>query len=253
MAAVDLPLYGLTTSPSPATVRYDDWVRLLIDLIYAEHDGRPLILLGASIGGLLACEVAALSSLVSQVVATCLLDPQDWRARARMTRFGPLGILGKPFSALARGRVATIMISMNSVANLAKMSRNPRLSTLCARDPLGGGVKVPLGFLASYMRYRHTAPELMSTPVTLAHPGQDAWTPPELSTRLLSRVAAPTKTVMLRECGHFPVEEPGVTDLIEAIMEIAWIPPKIIKHPPGGNHPTSEPFNRPSNDKSSRK
>ncbi|MBT2486381.1 MULTISPECIES: alpha/beta hydrolase [unclassified Microbacterium] len=221
VAAVDLPLYGRTTSPEPGAVRYDDWVRLLLDLVDAEHDGRPLILLGASIGGMLAYEVAARSSHVATVAATCLLDPRDWRARAHMTRFGPVGILGGLLSTLARGRVATAMIPMNRVANLSKMSRNPALSELCATDPLGGGARVPIGFLASYMKYRHASPESMRTPVVLLHPSLDAWTPVELSMRVFRRLASPGKVVMLRECGHFPVEEPGITDLVSAVLEIA--------------------------------
>lgn len=221
IAAVDLPLYGRTTSPNSEDVRYDDWVQLLVDLVEAEHDERPLILLGASIGGMLAYEVAARSSHVVTVAATCLLDPQDWRARAHMTRFGPLGVLGGPLSVLARGVLATAMIPMNWVANLAKMSRNPELSRLCATDPLGGGAKVPLGFLASYMRYRHAPPESMTTPVTLVHPSLDAWTPVELSMRVFRRLASPDKVVMLRECGHFPIEEPGITDLVSTILELA--------------------------------
>lgn len=221
IAAVDLPLYGRTTSPEPEVVRYEDWVQLLVDLVDAEHDERPLILLGASIGGMLAYEVAAQSLLVTTVAATCLLDPRDWRARAHMTRFGPLGILGSTLSALARGRVASAMIPMRWVANLAKMSRNPGLSRLCATDLRGGGAKVPFGFLASYMRYRHTPPERVTTPIMLLHPARDAWTPVELSMRVFRRLASPDKAVILRECGHFPVEEPGITDLVSAVLELA--------------------------------
>lgn len=87
-------------------------MRLLVDLVEAERDGRPLTLLGASIGGMLAYETAAQSSHVAAVAATCLLDPRDWRARAHMTRFGPLGILGGPLSVLVRGRLAAAMIPM---------------------------------------------------------------------------------------------------------------------------------------------
>lgn len=224
IAAVDLPLYGRTISPDPAGVRYDDWGRLLIDLVDAEHDGRPLILFGASIGGMLAYEVAARSSRVTAVAASCLLDPRDWRSRASMTRFGPLGVLGGGLSLLARGRLARTMIPVNRVANLSKMSRNPELSELCATDPLGGAAVVPLGFLAAYMRYRHTPPESMTTPVTLVHPDLDAWTPVELSMRVFRRIAAPGKVIMLRECGHFPVEEPGITDLVTAVLGLAGDP-----------------------------
>ena len=38
--------------------------------------------------------------------------------------------------------------------------------------------------------------------------------------RVLRRVAAPASMVLLRECGHFPVEEPGLGDLLETIDAI---------------------------------
>ena len=116
ISAVDLPLYGRTRSPDPTAVRYDTWVDLLIDLVEAERDHRPLVLLGASIGGLLAYEVAARSPHVAAVAATCLLDPGNWRARAHMTRAGALGVLGGPLSMLARGGLAHTMVSMSAVA-----------------------------------------------------------------------------------------------------------------------------------------
>ena len=221
VSAVDLPLYGRTTSPDPAAVRYDTWVELLVDLLEAERDHRPLVLLGASIGGLLAYEVAARSPHVAAVAATCLLDPGDWRARAHMTRLGAMGVLGGPASALAHGGLARTMVPMSAVANLRRMSRDRALSRLCAVDPRGGAARVPLGFLASYLRFAHTPPERNRTPVTLLHPARDAWTPIGLSARVLSRAAGPAELVVLRECGHFPVEDPGVTDLVEAVADLA--------------------------------
>lgn len=221
LAAVDLPLYGRTVTHDPGAVRYGDWIHLLVDLIAAEEDGRPLIMLGASIGGLLAYEAAAQSQGVAAVAATCLLDPSDWRARAHMTRFGILGVFGRPLSVLARGRLVRTMIPMTWIANFLQMSRDRALSRLCATDPRGGGARVPLGFLASYMNYPHTLPEMMTTPVTLVHPSHDEWTPIELSIRFLRRIAAPTRAIILRECGHFPIEEPGFADIIDAIQEIA--------------------------------
>lgn len=77
--AVDLPLYGDTVEPRPAAVRYRDWVDLLTEFVRAEteSDDRPLVLFGASIGGMLAYEAAARTRAVAHVVATCLLDPAD--------------------------------------------------------------------------------------------------------------------------------------------------------------------------------
>ncbi|GAA3167799.1 hypothetical protein GCM10020255_054430 [Rhodococcus baikonurensis] len=94
----DLPLYGDTVVGDPAGVRYEQWVELLCDLVRAEKaaDDRPLVLLGASIGGLLAYEVAARTGLADAVVATCLLDPSNPSARAAAARFGPMGVYGAP-------------------------------------------------------------------------------------------------------------------------------------------------------------
>lgn len=221
VTAIDLPLYGRTESPTPQKVTYDLWLDLLQDLLDADDDERPVLLLGASIGGLIAYEVAHRSDRVVAVAATCLLDPADWRARARMTRFGPLAVLGPPFLRLLRGRVGDLMIPMRWVADLSKMSRNPDLSKLCALDPRGGGAKVPLRFFRSYMTHRHSAPEDFTKPLLLTHPAQDAWTPVELSTRFLRRLSGPTRVVMLRGCGHFPIEEPGLTDLVESVADLA--------------------------------
>ena len=114
------------------------------------------------------------------------------------------------------------MIPMNAVANLARMSRDRGLSRLCATDPLGGGAKIPLGFLASYLRYRHTPPEKITTPLTLLHPSRDAWTPVELSARVLSRAEGPASLLMLRGCGHFPVEESGLSDMLTAVLDMVY-------------------------------
>lgn len=47
IAAVDMPLYGWTATASRRSVTYGDWISLLADLLAAEDDGRPVVLLGA--------------------------------------------------------------------------------------------------------------------------------------------------------------------------------------------------------------
>lgn len=221
--APDLPLYGDTVDPDPSRARYDDWVDLLCDLVDAERadDPRPLVLFGASMGGMLAYEVASRTRKVDAVVATCLLDMYDPSARAAATRFAWMGrpaaaLLGAVHPVLGRVRVP-----IRWLADMGNMSTDPRLSALCASDPRGGGVSVPLGFLASWMNYRHTAPEdYDGAPVTLVAPAADEWTPPDLSIRFLQRISRPTELVMLENCGHYPIEEPGLAQLRDAMRTV---------------------------------
>mgnify|MGYP001062730900 CR=1 FL=1 len=222
--APDLPPYGRTVAADPAAVRYPDWVALVCDLVRAERaaDGRPLAVLGASMGGLLGYEVAARTGLIDHVLATCLLDPTDPAARrAAMRRPGPAG----PAPALARAaaRVAgRVRIPIRWVVDIAAMSRNPALSRRCATDPRGGGVRVPVGFLASWLTFAHTPPErFTAAPVTLVHPALDAWTPPELSVGFVQRIPSRTQVVLLEECGHFPVEEPGLSQLVDTLARVS--------------------------------
>ncbi|MGL4742930.1 MAG: hypothetical protein ACRCXL_00880 [Dermatophilaceae bacterium] len=87
-------------------------------------------------------------------------------------------------------------------------------------DRTGAGAWMPRGFLASYLGSPPAvAPERFdSCPVTLAHPGDDRWTPLDLSLRFLRRMASvPTEVVVLEGCGHLPIESPG-RERLEALL-----------------------------------
>jgi alpha-beta hydrolase superfamily lysophospholipase len=206
---------------SRGTVTYEDWVDLLVDLISAEDDGRPVILLGASIGGLLTVEAAARSRRVAAVVATCLLDPRESSARAAMTRFGSFALVFMPLLKLVRGPIARFPVKVSWVADLRSMGRDPSLGRLCAKDARGGGGWVPLGFLASYMQHSHSEARTALFPVHLMHPELDKWTPVELSEGTLRTLHGPTTSQLLRGCGHFPLEEPGLRDLLSGLEDVA--------------------------------
>ena len=218
--APDLPLYGDTEVTDPAGVRYDDWVELLCELVGAERadDPRPLILFGASMGGMLAYEVAARTGQAAAVAATCLLDMSDPTARSAATRYAWLGRPAPTVLKMVDPVLGRVRIPIRWMVKMSQMSTDPRLSRLCAEDPRGGGVSVPLGFLSSFTVFEHTRPQNYSgPPVTLVAPAADAWTPPEVSIRFLQRISAPTELVMLENCGHFPIEEPGLTQLRDAM------------------------------------
>jgi alpha-beta hydrolase superfamily lysophospholipase len=100
------------------------------------------------------------------------------------------------------------------------MSNNPALSKLVALDPLGGGAKVPVGFMHSIFQVK---PEIESEnfnvcPVLLVHPMEDRWTQVESSQVLFDKLKTEKTIVMLEGCGHFPVEEPGFSQLENAAL-----------------------------------
>lgn len=215
--APDMPLYGYTEEPAPGTVRYHDWIDLLCDIITAERarDDRPIILFGASMGGMMAYEAAhRTGSMVDAVLATCLLDLSDPAALAAVSRIKIGGRLTGSILRAAGAAMGSVRVPIRLLADMSAMSRNPDLSALCATDPRGGGASVPIGFLSSWLNYDHTAPErYRGAPVTLVAPAADTWTPPALSLTFLQRIAGPTRSVLLENCGHYPIEEPGLSQL----------------------------------------
>lgn len=221
--AVDLPLYGDTVEPDPKSVRYEDWIDLLCEFVRAEteSDDRPLVLFGASMGGMLAYEIAARTGVVAHIVATCLLDPRDPAARSAATRWSGTTTLAPALVRALDPLLGRFRIPIRWLADMNNMSLDPALSRVCATDPKGGGTRVPLGFLSSFLGFRHTPPEVFdTTPVTLVHPAADRWTPPELSIQFLDRIAGKTDLVLLENCGHFPIEEPGLTQLATAVRSV---------------------------------
>ncbi|ANE04766.1 alpha/beta hydrolase [Corynebacterium crudilactis] len=201
LAAIDLP----------KTPLYDDWLRLLEAFITSENDGRPLILIGAGTGGLLSAEAASRTGLVSHVIVTCLLNPADQKTRRALFRFSPL-------TRLIQGSLRNREVSTSRVVNFNKISRSPGLSKLCAADEHSGASKITWGFLASYLQHK---PKLGGAPaLTLMHPDHDKLTPAELSLRTFKRIPATSEVVMLKDCGHFPIEEPGFSTMIDTVRSI---------------------------------
>ncbi len=230
--APDLPGYGHTRL-ADGPYRYEDWCEVVADLVDAEvaRDGRPVVLFGASMGGMLAYDVAARSEHVVGVVATCLLEPRDPDVRRAVVRF-PAMAGAIPLVLALADRVGRIRVPVRWLANVRAIANDPRLADACRRDPTGGGTRVPLAFLSSWLRSdRPVPPQRFGTPLLLVHPAADRWTPASLSLEFLQQVAGPTAYVELANCGHFPVEEPGISAMHDAILDfITRLPQPSVRH-----------------------
>ncbi|MEU1548660.1 alpha/beta hydrolase [Nocardia sp. NPDC005745] len=217
----DLPGYGRTRVPSSRGIRYQDWVDCVVDLVRAvrAEDPRPLVLAGASMGGMLAYAAAARTGMVDALAATCLLDPRLPRVRAAIARHRWLGRHG---TRLLVPVADNLRVPMRLLANMSAIANDPELTRMVSTDPRGGGTWIPLGFLRTYLRSVPVLEpeEFTACPVWLVHPGADRWTPLSLSQAFFDRIAAPKRLVVLDAAGHYPVETPGIHQLADAFAEI---------------------------------
>lgn len=217
----DLPGYGLTRVPRSA-MTYDLWIDCVVDLIEAEHarDGKPIVLFGVSLGGLLAYQAAARSNRVVGLIATTLADPRETMVRKGFARNAMLGTAGlwllDKLSFLTDG----LPLPMALMSRMNKISNKPELSRIVMRDRLGGGSWVPARFLRTLMTTSPAIePEQFTTcPVLLAHPGVDRMTDIALSRRFFDRLAAPKRMVVLEGASHMPTEHPGIDQLEAAVL-----------------------------------
>ena len=198
------------------------WQQLAGDLLRSEADGRPLIAVGASVGGMLAYDAAAATGVPSALVATCLLDPGDAAVRARLSRHPMLGAIAGPMLRILAGPLARLRIPIQWLANISAIANDPALVRTVLHDRRGGGGRIPLGWMRSYLESQPAVDpkRFTSCPVLLVHPEEDRWTPVAVSMPFFDRIAAPKRLVLLQGAGHFPVEEPGVSQLVDAVREL---------------------------------
>lgn len=217
----DLPGYGLT-AVARRDMTYPLWIDCVCDLIEAERvrDGKPIVLFGVSLGGLLAYQVAARSPHVRGLIATTLADPRERVVRRGFARHPLLGSVG--LWLLERLRLLTdgLPLPMAAMSRMRQISNNPALSALVMRDRLGGGSWVPARFLRTLMTTPPAIePERFTRcPVLLAHPGMDRMTDIALSRRFFDRLAAPKRLVILEGASHMPTEHPGIDQLEDAVV-----------------------------------
>ena len=223
--AIDMPGYGVTRVAPGARVRYDDWVQAGIDLVAVERarDRRPIILYGLSAGGMLAYRVAAAEGHVAGVVGMCFLDQSDQQVADETLLNVAMSRVGTPLVQFAaRTPLAGLRMPMRVVSKMHTLVNDPAALKACLRDRTSAGSAMTMAFLDSYVEYRPAVePEDFDVcPILLTQPGEDRWTPLHLSEIFLSRIArVPVTTVVLEGAGHYPIEQPGLDQMVDAVEE----------------------------------
>ena len=218
----DLPGYGLSDVPTELFT-YDRWVDCIVDLVNAESErsGRPVVLFGTSLGGYLAYLAAAKGRQAAGVIATTLGDPRLRIVRKQFSKNPRLSrVLTPLLTPVAAALLGGLRLPIRWFAKMERISNNPELARLLCADPIAGGNRVPLGFLYSLLRIKPALDpaDFDVCPVLLAHPGADRWITLDASRPVFDRIKGPKQLVTLANCGHLPIEEPGVSQLEEAVV-----------------------------------
>jgi alpha-beta hydrolase superfamily lysophospholipase len=220
--APDLIGYGLTHNSKNININYSSWVDCISDLIDIEYakDNKPIVLFGLSLGGMLAYQVAAKNDKVRGIIVTTLADPRyksvkdDLAKNKFLSRIGlPIGIFFKPIS-------DPIKLPIRWVCKMDRITNDKAFSSVFSKDKLGGGSNIKLKFLRTYMNFIPAIePEnFKNCEVLFLQPEKDTWTTIETSKPFYDRLNCSKKLVLLKNCGHAPYEESGLTTLkIEAI------------------------------------
>ncbi|KXZ73635.1 Alpha/beta hydrolase family protein [Acinetobacter venetianus] len=221
--AVDMPGYGVTQVRKGKAISYDDWVQAGSDLIDWElaKDNRPIVLYGLSAGGMLTYHVAAKNKKVKAIVGMTFLDTSNQKVKDTVASNLFMSRVGTPITHLtAKTPLASMRVPMSWASKMSTLVNNKDALKVFMKDKTSAGNSVSLTFLDSYIHYK---PELKPEdfdvcPILLTQPEKDRWTPLDLSTPFLSRIhKVPVKTVILENAGHYPLEQPGLSQMVDAI------------------------------------
>ncbi|MFJ7223653.1 alpha/beta hydrolase [Streptomyces sp. NPDC098090] len=219
--------YGLTQVKPGATPSYDDWVDLVVDFLAYEQsrDDRPIVLYGLSAGGMLTYHVAAKAprGALRGIVAMTFLDQRNQQVRDESSHDLLTARIGAPFMGLAaRTPAGRPMYPMSLAGKMSALANNPDAMKVFMKDRISAANWVSVRFLDRYLNYAPAVEpaDFDACPVLLTQPVEDRWSPHHLSLPALSRIIkVPVDTVMLDNAGHYPLEEPGLQQLQDAIAD----------------------------------
>ncbi|MFT2140565.1 alpha/beta hydrolase [Mammaliicoccus sciuri] len=221
--AIDMPTYGMTQVKKGEIVTYDDWVNLASDYIDEESkkDARPIFLYGLSAGGMETFHVAAKNKKVKGIIGMTFLDQRKQMIRDATAHDILMSRIGIPAAGLMRKiGLGFIKIPMKIASKMYTLVNNDTILKIMLDDKSSAGNLATMTFLDSYGNYKpEVEPEMFDTcPVLLTQPSLDRWTPKYLSVPFLSELKKVEHEIIdLENGGHYPVEQPALDELVEAI------------------------------------
>jgi len=218
--APDLPGYGYTEYNGAIT--YQSWIDVGNNIVKSEiAEGKKVFLMGLSAGGMLAYNIACLNENISGLILTCILDNREKEVVKYSAKNEFMGTFGLAFLKKMPLFIKKIKVPMKMVTNMNAIVNSKDILKVLLKDKRGAGVNISLLFMLSMMEYKPLleAEDFKNVPVLMVHPKDDKWTPVFVSELFFDKIGSNKKKIILENAGHFPVEEPGVSQLINGIIE----------------------------------
>jgi alpha-beta hydrolase superfamily lysophospholipase len=88
------------------------------------------------------------------------------------------------------------------------------------RDKCSAGASVSLEFVNSMIQHQPAIAfeDFDLCPIILLQPGEDRWTPFSVTEPFWERVSAPKQMVTLGKASHYPIEQPGLDQMSDAMV-----------------------------------
>lgn len=217
----DLPGYGITQT-NKNNVDYNIWVNMVKDLVEYESqkDQKDVLLFGLSAGGMLAYHAGCNNKHVSGLIFTNLLDQRLQEVRDFSESSKYISRIGIPLLYLLKNLNNKIKLPMKMVANMKAIVNNDDALNLLMNDDKSSGARVPVKLITSMIDYKpEVEPEdFNQCPALLVHPEDDRWTDIRLSMLTFEKLKCKKDVKILENSGHFPIENPGLSQLEEYIV-----------------------------------
>lgn len=218
--AADMPGFGLTKIGKPNS--YDTWVELVDALVEREvkRDGKKVMLIGISLGGMLSYHAACRNKHIVGLMVSSLADTTQKEVQIQLSKNKLLGTTA--YSALKNLKMVTdnIKVPIKATTKMWAMANDQSFVKLLKKDKVGSGSWVYLKFLRTLFEAKgDLEPEKFTQcPLLFFQPTRDFIIPWEISQPFYNRLACEKSVVFLENCGHIPMEQPGIEQLRESAV-----------------------------------
>lgn len=218
--AADMPGFGLTEIRKPNS--YDTWVDLVNDLITreVEKDNKKVLLCGISLGGMLSYHAACLNKHVVGLMVSSLADTRKKEVQIQLAKNKLIGQFGAKSLSVFKGITDNIKVPIKITTKMWAMANDPSFVDKLKKDKVGSGSWVYLKFLRTLFEAKPSIePEHFDQcPLLFFQPKEDFIIPWGISEPFYNRLGCEKDVVFLDNCGHIPMEEPGIYQLREKAL-----------------------------------